>query len=98
MKNRNFSIILSIAAFLAAQMLGIAHTAEYGPNKHKHYGHICDIYLSSDQAKSVPPPQPLVLHVAVYCGVTYLPPVSVALSGGEYPPALPRAPPATLLN
>ena len=98
MKIRNLGIILSLAFFLAAQALGIAHAAEYGPGKHKHHGHVCDIYLSTDQAKSVPPAQPPVLHVPAYCGVAFDLPACVAPQGGEYPSAFPRAPPATLLS
>lgn len=98
MKNRNIGIILSVAVFLAAQALGMAHAAAYGPGKHKHHGHICDIYLSTDQAKSVPPPEPPALHVPIYCGVAFVLPASVALQGGEYPARFPRAPPATLLS
>jgi len=97
MKNRNLAIILSLAAFLAAQALGIAHAAEYGPGKHKHNGHICDIYLTADQAKSAPPPLPALL-VPVYCGVTFVLPVWVAPQGAEYPAGFPRAPPVTLLS
>lgn len=95
MKIRNLGIILSLAFFLAAQALGIAHAAEYGPGKHKHHGHVCDIYLSTDQAKSSPPLLPL-LFPSGYSDVVFIVPVSVALSGGEYSAALPRAPPATL--
>lgn len=98
MKNRSLGIILSVAAFLAAQALGMAHAAAYGPGKHKHHGHVCDIYLSTDQAKSVPPAQPPALHVPAYCGVAFVLPASMALQGGEYPARFPRAPPATLLS
>jgi hypothetical protein len=98
MINRNLAIILSLAFFLAAQVLGIAHAAEYGPGKHKHHGQVCDIYLSTDQAKSAPPPPHAALHIPIYCGVAFVPPVFVALSGGEYPACFPRAPPATLLS
>ncbi len=98
MKNRNLAIILSLAFFLAAQALGIAHAAEYGPGKHKHHGQICDIYLSTDQAKSAVPPQPPALHVPVFCSVTFVLPATVALQGGEYPAGFPRAPPAILLS
>ena len=98
MKNRNLAIILSLAVFLAAQALGIAHAAAYGPGKHKHHGHICDIYLSSDQAKSVPPPALPALHVPGHSGFTFVLPVSIALSGEEYPSAFPRAPPTALLS
>ncbi len=95
MKIRNLGIILSLAFFLAAQALGIAHAAEYGPGKHKHHGHVCDIYLSTDQAKSSPPLLPL-LFPSEYNDVVFIVNVSVALSGGKYSAALPRAPPATL--
>ena len=98
MKNRNLGIILSVAVFLAAQALGMAHAAAYGPGKHKHHGHVCDIYLSTDQAKSVPPAQPSALHVPIYCGVAFFLPASMAIQGGEYPARFPRAPPATLLS
>lgn len=98
MINRNLAIILSLAVFLAAQVLGIAHAAEYGPGKHKHHGQVCDIYLSTDQAKSAPPPPHAVLHVPVYAGITFVLPGCVVLQGGEYPSAFPRAPPATLLS
>lgn len=98
MKNRNLAIILSLAVFLAAQVLGIAHAAAYGPGKHKHHGHVCDIYLSTDQAKSAVPPAPPVLHVPAHSGFAFAPSVSIAIAGKEYPSAFPRAPPAALLS
>ncbi|MEQ1890459.1 MAG: hypothetical protein ABL951_14970 [Alphaproteobacteria bacterium] len=93
MKNRNLTIILSLAIFLAAQALGIAHAAAYGPGKHTHHGHVCDIYLSTDQAKSAPPPPHPALLIPVYSGVTFVPPFIVALPGGDYSSGFPRAPP-----
>ncbi len=98
MKNRNLAIILSLVVFIAAQALGIVHASAYGPGKHKHHGHVCDIYLSTDQAKSVPPAQLPALHVPIYCGVTFVLSASLAHQGGEYPASFPRAPPATLLS
>ena len=98
MKNRNLAIILSLAVFLAAQTFGVVHAAAYGPGKHKHHGQACDIYLSTDQAKSAPPPPLPALHIPVYGRVTYAPPVSIPLAGKAYPSAFPRAPPATLLS
>lgn len=97
MKNRHLAIILSLAAFLAAQVLGIAHAAEYGPGKHKHHGQVCDIYLTADKAKSAPPPLPDLL-VSVYCGVSFVPSILAAPQGAEYPAGFPRAPPVTLLS
>ncbi|MDO9460791.1 MAG: hypothetical protein Q7N95_11840 [Alphaproteobacteria bacterium] len=97
MKNRNLGIILSLFVFLAAQALGIAHAAAFGPGKHKHHGHICDIYLSTDQAKAAAPPPP-VLHVPGHSGFTFVPPVSIEFLAEEYPSAFPRAPPASLLS
>ncbi len=98
MKNRNLAIILSLAVFIAAQALGIVHAAAYGPGKHKHHGQVCDIYLSTDQAKSAAPPLPPVLHIPAYGSFTFASSVSIALAGKAYPSAFPRAPPATLLS
>lgn len=97
MKNKIFLVILSLVIFLAAQTLGIAHAAAYGPGEHKHHGHVCDIYLSTDQAKSASLPPLPVLHAPGYSGVVFAPSVSMALLGEEYSSAFPRAPPATLL-
>lgn len=96
MKNRNLGIILSLAFFLAAQALGMAHAAAYGPGKHKHHGHVCDIYLSTDHAKSVPPAPLSSLYAPGYSSVVFIVHVSMAPAGGEHSAALPRAPPATL--
>ncbi len=98
MKNRNLAIILSLAVFIAAQALGIVHAAAYGPGKHKHHGQACDIYLSTDQAKSAAPPPSPILHVPGYSGFAFVLPVSIVLSDEKYPSAFPRAPPATLLS
>ncbi len=98
MNNRNLAIILSLTFFLAAQVLGIAHAAEYGPGKHKHHGHVCDIYLSTDHAKSVPPAPLSFLYASGYSSVVFVVHISMALSGGEYSATLPRAPPAILLG
>jgi hypothetical protein len=93
MKNRNLALLLCVAAFLAAQVLGIAHTAEYGSGKHKHFDLTCDIYLSTDQAKSVPPPPLPELFVPVQSVAAFAIPVWVVLQGEKFPAGIPRAPP-----
>lgn len=41
-----------IAVFFAMQMLSSLHMAGYGFAEHKHHGHLCDIYVYSEQSKS----------------------------------------------
>ncbi len=98
MKDKTLPVILSLVIFLAAQALGIAHSAEYELAKHKHFGHVCDISLSSEQAKSAAPPPPPILSVPGYSSIAFVPPVSIVLPGTEHLSAFPRAPPATLLS
>lgn len=98
MKNKTLTVILSLVIFLAAQVLGVAHAAAFGPGKHKHHSQVCDIYLSSEQIKSAALPPPPVLHVPALRSVVFILPVSIAFSGQEHPSAFPRAPPVTLLS
>ena len=98
MKDKTFPVILSLVIFLAAQAFGNVHAAEYGAEKHKHRGLVCDIYLSSEQAKSAALPPPLVPSVLGYSSIVFGPPVSIVLPGAEHLFAFPRAPPSTLLS
>jgi hypothetical protein len=50
--DRKAGIILSII-FLCAQVMAMLHMAAYGFVKHEHNGHVCGIYICSQQSKDI---------------------------------------------
>lgn len=92
--NRKFCYIL-LSIFLAMQIFSVLHMAEHGFKKHEHNGHLCSVYMHSEQshAASLPtPPAPLPLPVADATGplADALVLVSADKAGGNRQ----RAPPA----
>ena len=90
---------LACALFFGAQALVAQHNAEFGPQKHSHHAHPCDIQLFADHAKA--PSLPTVPSIAVPTVVANAKPigsVTAFLARRVYTPSLARAPPSPSPN
>lgn len=89
---------LTVAFFLAAQLSVALHTAEFGPEQHKHHGAACDIQLFSEHTKAPGLPSAPVMQLEVASAVP-LPATLTSFHKEEaYRPAFPRAPPLHLFS
>ena len=86
-----------VALFFSAQMLVAHHEAAFGPEKHQHNGHPCDIQLFADHAKA--PSLPLTPMISVPMVVAAATPATstFVIIARSYRPALPRAPPISIV-
>jgi hypothetical protein len=87
-----------LALFFGAQALVAQHDAEYGPEKHNHHGHPCDIQLVADHAKapSLPTP-PAITAPSVVVDRIGVVAVAAKYDSWIYPAAQSRAPPISVL-
>jgi len=60
--NRKLSLLL-IAILLSAQTLSLVHMADHGFEKHKHNGHVCEIYFSCSKNSAFDIPPAISFHV-----------------------------------
>src|SRR5687767_12963928 len=90
---RQFGFLL-VALFFGMQVLSLLHMAGHGFQKHQHHGQLCDIYLYSEQAKSVDTASPILLSEPSFTEVRLPSLTPVFLSKEIFKGAAPRAPPA----
>ena len=95
---KHFSLLIALL-FLFVQMASIQHMAEHGFAGHKHHGHVCDIYLNGETAKTTGTSGfDLTVTGAVLIDLTSPSVYFVALRQEHHRSGDSRAPPTTLLS